>query len=134
MAEAPSHKTPGTGNAHEETDANSGNLFKAGAALMALIVGAFLAMYVLWRVFEDHPPAATATTSEVAQKSVLPPEPRLETNPGVHLKEYRQEEDSILTTYGWVDRSSGLVRIPVESAIIQVAKQGLPVDTMLTRR
>ena len=134
MADASSHMTPGNGNTHEHSDANSGNLFKTAAALMALIVGSFIAMYVLLVVFEKNPPEATAPPSEVAQKTVLPPEPRLETRTGLLLESYRAEEDSILTTYGWVDRGSGLVRIPVESAIVRVAKQGLPFDTSLERR
>ncbi len=133
MADMSPHKTP-TGNAHEETDANSGSLFKTGAALMALLVVSFIAMYILWKVFEKNSPEATASPTEVAQKSVLPPEPRLETQHGVQLQEFRTEEDSILTTYGWVDKGSGMVRIPVESAIVKVAKEGLPVDTSLARK
>jgi len=119
MADTSSHMTPGNGNTHEHSDANSGNLFKTAAALMALIVGSFIAMYVLLIVFEKNPPEATAPPSEVAQKTVLPPEPRLETRTGLLLES---------------DRGSGLVRIPVESAIVRVAKQGLPFDTSLERR
>ena len=37
------------------------------------------------------------------------------------------QEDAILTTYGWVDRQAGVVRIPIDVAMQQVLEEGLPV-------
>jgi hypothetical protein len=39
----------------------------------------------------------------------------------------RREEDAILTTYGWVDRQAGVVRIPIDVAMKQVLEEGFPV-------
>ena len=38
----------------------------------------------------------------------------------------RAAEDQILNSYGWVDRSKGIVRIPIDRAIDLLAKRGLP--------
>lgn len=57
---------------------------------------------------------------------VVPPEPRLEENSGLLLGELRRREEEQLTSYGWVDREHGVVRIPIERAMKLVAERGLP--------
>jgi len=131
MADAPSHSAPGNTNAHEKTDANSGNLYKVAGSIIGLILASFVAMYFLWKAFEKNPPEVTSQASEVAQKTLLPPAPRLQAQPALELEQFQAMEDSILTTYGWVDKGSGLVRVPIESAIVRVANEGLPYDTSL---
>ena len=46
--------------------------------------------------------------------------------PDRDLQAVRAQEDRILTTYGWVDKSRGVVRIPIDEAMRLVAEQGLP--------
>jgi hypothetical protein len=36
------------------------------------------------------------------------------------------EERAALTTYGWVDRKSGVVRMPIERAMELLVERGLP--------
>jgi hypothetical protein len=36
-------------------------------------------------------------------------------------------EDSLLKSYGWIDRERGIVRIPIDRAIEILAQRGLPV-------
>jgi len=38
----------------------------------------------------------------------------------------RAREDEILTTYGWVDRNAGIVRIPIDAAMKLTLERGLP--------
>ena len=38
----------------------------------------------------------------------------------------RREEERLLTTYEWVDKNAGTVRLPIARAIDVVAAQGLP--------
>ena len=54
------------------------------------------------------------------------PEPRLQVEPRQDLEALQVRDRRILEGYGWVDRSRGIVRIPVEEALEQVAAQGLP--------
>ncbi len=62
----------------------------------------------------------------LAESSELPPEPRLQETPALDLARFRAKEDETLSTYGWVDRQAGVVRIPIERAMEIVAKEGLP--------
>ena len=55
------------------------------------------------------------------------PAPRLQERPDLDLQKVRAEEDRILTTYGWLDKSRGVVRIPIDEAMRLVLEQGLPV-------
>ena len=63
----------------------------------------------------DAPPGPTA----------LPPVPRLQARPAADLAAHRSAEERTLATYGWVDRASGAVRIPIEEAMKRVAREGI---------
>ena len=56
----------------------------------------------------------------------VPPGPRLQTHAPRDLAAYEQAEDEVLTSYGWVDRGSGRVRIPIQRAMQLLAERGLP--------
>lgn len=55
------------------------------------------------------------------------PQPRLQADPPADLQAYFKEKEQDLTTYGWVDRKAGIVRIPVDRAIDSFIRQGPPV-------
>jgi hypothetical protein len=57
---------------------------------------------------------------------VLPPAPRLQVTTAVDIEQLRQREEQALTTYGWVDKNAGVVRIPVSRAIDLIVERGLP--------
>lgn len=82
-------------------------------ALIALIVGGM--MHYLSR----REPAATARMADF-------PAPRLEVRPGTSLTEFRAAEDVDLTSYGWIDRDNGIVRIPIARAMQLLVERGLP--------
>src|SRR5437762_1164629 len=42
------------------------------------------------------------------------------------LKQLRATEDAVLTTYGWIDRKNGIVRIPIDRAMDLLLQRGLP--------
>ena len=56
----------------------------------------------------------------------LPPEPRLQTEPREDLRNLRESEERALTTYGWVDKNAGIVRIPIDRAMKLTVERGLP--------
>jgi hypothetical protein len=66
-----------------------------------------------------HPLASTLARTE-------PPAPRLQPDPRADLLAQRALEDALLETYGWVDKSRGIVRVPIERAIDVLAERGLP--------
>jgi hypothetical protein len=89
---------------------------------------------VLFRLFSGQAatqdaqlaPASLAQPAAPGEER-LPPEPRIQANPAGDLKMLRDKEDAILTTYGWVDRPAGVVRVPIDVAMKLVIEQGLPV-------
>ena len=44
-----------------------------------------------------------------------------------NLQRFRDSEDAILTSYGWVDRNGAVVRIPIDRAKALLLERGLPV-------
>jgi len=101
--------------------------FGLGLALTMIVVCA-----ILWLMavrFKARAQALDPARSPLAEANVprLPPEPRLQAAPVADMRKLRAEENAILTTYDWVDRSAGVVRIPIERGIDIVSEKGLPV-------
>jgi hypothetical protein len=94
-----------------------------------------IVVYVVVRlmfVYLDRPTTATAVPDfpiAVGHEARLPPEPRLQTTPRVDLQQLRAREEEKLGTYQWVDRSAGIVRIPIDQAIKLTLERGLPAKT-----
>ncbi|MBV9859385.1 MAG: hypothetical protein JO038_04690 [Alphaproteobacteria bacterium] len=61
-----------------------------------------------------------------ARPIALPPEPRLQTDPAADLAHLNANAAARLGSYGYVDRSRGLVHIPIEEAMKRVVDQGIP--------
>ena len=45
----------------------------------------------------------------------------------MNLKKFRDEEEHLLTSYGWVDQNTGVVRLPIDRAKALLLERGLPV-------
>jgi hypothetical protein len=63
------------------------------------------------------------------QLSQIPhyPAPAPQNNPQVDLQAYRSRAEQDLNTYGWIDQTHGIVKIPVERAMERLAAGGVPV-------
>ncbi len=113
---------------HETSDVNIRVVLGFG---LGLIVVAFVLHVGIWLLFmafanrEAHQGAPEFPLA-VGRQSQLPPEPRLQTNPRQDLKDLRAAEDAILDHYGWVDKSTGVVRIPIGEAMKLAVERGLP--------
>jgi len=108
---------PGLG--HEHSDVVPRPIVIAGIGLaVALIVAGMIALglFDLFAAYEARvsPPANPLAAAEGPR---LPPEPRLQVHAIKDLRELHEAEDALLDHYGWVDKSTGAVRIPVERAI-----------------
>jgi hypothetical protein len=51
--------------------------------------------------------------------------PRLEIDPAADLSAFRARQQGELAGYGWVDRARGVVRIPIDQAMRDVAAAGI---------
>jgi len=110
---------------HETSDVGMGAFVFGGGVLVALV---FLAVVAMWGTFEDLGETQALRGSSanplLSEQRRLPPEPRLQANPLEDLAELRDLEQSELTSYGWIDRSTGRVRIPIDNAMERLADSG----------
>ena len=56
----------------------------------------------------------------------IPPEPRIEDHPAIAMQQLHAQEDKTLSTYGWTDKKTGVVRIPIDRAIELQLERGFP--------
>ena len=54
---------------------------------------------------------------ELADERQVPPAPRLQAFPNKDYAEYEAVQRQLVSSYGWIDREAGLVRLPVERAM-----------------
>jgi hypothetical protein len=115
--------TPHGGPGHETSDINVWAVSKFAFALSAVIILSLALLFGLMKYFQSQEAHEKARNVEPEQ---LFPEPRLQSKPIPDLQKFREQEEKTLTTYGWVDQSKGVVRIPIDRAIDVVAQKGLP--------
>jgi hypothetical protein len=116
---------------HEESDINVRAILGTGAGM---IVGAVVIGVVVWALFvllskREARDVLTEFPLASGQAQRLPPEPRLQTDPREDLRALRQAEDNALQSYGWIDKNTGVVRIPIDQAMKLTLERGLPVRT-----
>ena len=101
-------------------------LFGFWPAVGAILVQ--LAMWGLFRILQKEQRRNDRLLSPMVAASLkrTPPEPRLEPNPLDPRIRMRAEEDAILTSYAWVDKKSGIVRVPIDRAMELLVERGLP--------
>jgi hypothetical protein len=57
--------------------------------------------------------------------TVEPPQPRLQTDPPEDLAKFLVDEDRRLNTYYWIDKKKGIVHIPIQQAMQELAQGGI---------
>jgi hypothetical protein len=118
---------PGAKHEHTDIDVSVGYKFALWLAVSMLIsVGI---VYGSFWFFE----AQARTSDGLAQKYPLAidrvreaPRPNLQTQPFKDIYQLRQGENQTLTSYGWVDKDSGVTRIPIDRAIDVMLQRGFP--------
>jgi hypothetical protein len=109
--------------------------------LISLALGGVLVYFVVWGLYHfmdarqrSHQPQQSPLLkkSDADQRIVSPeevaqfPQPRLERNERVEIRDFRLKEEQTLNSYGWVDQKTGAVHIPIERAMQLLAQRGLP--------
>src|ERR1017187_9080761 len=117
------------GVSHERRDVN---VFQISAFGIGLLLSCIVVVFAMWAMFdflfsrEDAKNATNPAAPMMNERPKLPPEPRLQAEPKIELKDLKADEDAILTSYGWIDPNKGIVRIPIDQAIDIDRKKGLP--------
>jgi hypothetical protein len=114
---------------HETRDVSVGNLAGFGLILLGLII---LGMLVSWGVegyfFEHQSLGPTATPFENVRETPPANRPPLQTEPAEDLGVFREKQQHVLETYGWVDAKAGIARIPIARAMAILLQKGLPTE------
>jgi len=127
MDHASEHHNNG-GAGHETKEVSVPFIF---ASLTALIIGTFLVSLLVIGIFQFF---KTTYKPDVAAKEnvqVIPPEPRVEEHPAEQLQSIKAREDHVLSSYAVIDKSQGIVRVPIDRAIDMLAQKGLPTHNYL---
>jgi hypothetical protein len=97
-------------------------------SIAILIAVSIFTVIGLLNVFESRTLEAQAPAPALLDTEQLPPSgPRLQANPVRDLQELRVADEATLSTYGWVDKEAGRVRIPIDRAMELILERGLPV-------
>ena len=114
--------------AHEHTDADAHAITQFAIALTFFLIVSQLVLWWLFSSFskreqELSPPVPAIVKTQAPRE---PPEPRLQANPRLDMRKMLEEDNEVLTHYGWVDPDHGIVRIPIDRALAITAQKGLP--------
>lgn len=110
---------------HTDIEPSIASKFAVWLAVAMLISGAIV--YGTFWFFEGRQEVADQVNQQfpLAVGQIKEPQgPRLQTQPFKDVYLLRKAEDERLTTYGWVDQGTGVVRIPVNEALRIVAERG----------
>ena len=112
---------------HEHTDANVWIIVKFGLwlAISAIVISA--GMGLLFGLFVKQSEETVVEFPLAGQEHRLPAGPRLQQFPENEFHAFRLREDSVLQQYGWVNKETGAVRMPIEQAMRLAVERGLPV-------
>ncbi|HEY7369970.1 MAG TPA: hypothetical protein VIA29_08785 [Thermoanaerobaculia bacterium] len=119
----------GHGVAAEPDVVSTKTVVRFGILLAILSAVAMLSMAALFKFLErgaDRRDAAETAEAGLGRREArLPPPPRLQVDGARHWQEFRSAEERRLATYGWMDRGSGAVHIPIEKAMEVVLDRGV---------
>ena len=112
---------------HEEKDVDVMSLMTIALLLFLSCVIIFLVVWGMMHYFKLHEPAKTAGQANLPITSSRQfPKPRLQIKGAADLAHLRAAEEVDLDSYGWIDRNSGTVRIPIDRAMEVLVQRGLP--------
>jgi hypothetical protein len=110
---------------HEPIETDVRPVWRTAAVIVGVVFGSYLLVVGLMKWFtalEGRPPANQATKQDAGW------------NDPQQLQQLRHREQQLLSSYQWVDESSGIARIPVDRAMAIIGEKGLPKDLSASER
>jgi hypothetical protein len=89
-------------------------------ALVSFVISITVMLIGLWWIFKEFDRWAADRqmgAARVTEQENTPPEPLLQVAPQEDWTEMLNRERAILNSYRWIDRSKGIVHIPIERAM-----------------
>jgi nitrate reductase NapE component len=126
MAEASTPDPVTVEAGHELRDLSPRRISFFAIGLAALVIIALLACYglLLWMIKREA--RLAETPNRFAAQPAPMVQPQLAVEPGRAIKALREQEQTRLKSYGWVDQENGIVHIPIERAMDLLVQKGLP--------
>jgi hypothetical protein len=119
--------------AHEEADVDIRAILWFVAILVVTTLSIHVSMWGLFRLFASmeakNDPALSPLMVPAGQR---PPDPQLQTTPWTDLRQYHENEEKRLHSYGWVDQKAGVAHLPIDKAKALLLQKGLPVRPVAT--
>lgn len=112
--------------AHDDREIDSRAIGRMGIIVGAITVFAMVAGWFITRGLSDSEKRGSAAPAIAQSQPDVPADPRLQRLPRQGRAALVDEEERQLGSYAWVDRSRGVVQIPIEEAIARLAARGLP--------
>jgi len=112
---------------HETRDGSVRGIVITGFAIALVTALVGFITYGIFRYLASRPLSAALPNPMAVTEPQVPPVPRVEEHPQLELQQLRTQEDQTLSTYGWVDKKEGIVRIPIERAMELQLQRGFPV-------
>jgi hypothetical protein len=115
---------------HEPNTVNIPDVVKFLVWLSVAVIVVALLMWGLLHYFDKRKAQEAPPPSPLAPGVRTPPEPRLQGAPGSvsspaeDIRRFREEEDQMLNSYGWIDQQNGIIRIPIEQAKKMIEQKG----------
>lgn len=110
---------------YEPRDVMFGSLGKWVLMLFVLVAVSALVTLFVFRAYRPKYPQASFNYPFPTERE-LPPDPRIQVHPAQELVVYRKAQEQAIHDYNWVDKKAGVVSIPIERAMDQLLKKGLP--------
>jgi hypothetical protein len=120
--------------AFETQDVSVSGVERVGLGLAIVVLVVLVVAGGIYRYFTRVQPLGTPEIAAGmrAGEHRLPPEPRLQGIPGdsvpppEQLREFQAAAAAELNSYGWVGGQQAIAHIPIEDAMDQLVKNGLP--------
>jgi hypothetical protein len=119
---------------HETSDASIRPILLTGLGLAVAVAIIGLIGYGMFHLLRTYTNIGARENPMAAGATQVPPEPRLEEHPAIALEQLNAQEQQVLSTYGWADRKTGRVRIPIDRAMELQLQRGFPARKELPRK
>jgi hypothetical protein len=110
----------------EPVDVDATKVFYTGVGVVVAMLVLTALVYPVYSYLESYRARHSVTLPSRAGRTQLPPQPRLQQNPRRDLESFRAYEDGRLNSYGWIDRSKGVVSMPIDHAMQLTLQRGIP--------
>jgi hypothetical protein len=115
------------GPGYETRDAYIPGLLQFAFWMALVLAVTLIGMKFTFNYFKETEPLGPTASPMVKETDrMLPPSPRLQVQPHLELEEYCEGQEQEVNSYGWVNQQSGVVRIPVDTAMDLILARGLP--------